>query len=107
MKFFGEMHKSKIFFDRRFLPSTIAVSRLRRLIPISPPQTKNTRPISPPKQKILEPPLVSRLLDYATFALGDTEVRPADTIATLESTLTAVGPITMTTGSCESTPSRL
>ena len=29
------------------------------------------------------------LLDYSTFALGDTEVRPADTIVTLESTLTA------------------
>src|SRR6218665_3325386 len=42
---------------RGFLPSAIAVSRLRRLIPISPPN-KNTRPISPHKHKILEPPLV-------------------------------------------------
>src|SRR6218665_715355 len=42
---------------RGFLPSAIALSRLRHLIPISPPQTKNTRPISPPKLKILEPPL--------------------------------------------------
>src|SRR6218665_581747 len=41
---------------RGFLPSAIAVSRLRRLIPISPPN-KNTQPISPPKHKILEPPL--------------------------------------------------
>src|SRR6218665_3789445 len=31
---------------RGFLPSAIVVSRLRRLIPISPPN-KNTRPISP------------------------------------------------------------
>jgi len=31
-----------------------------------------------------------RLLDYSTFALGDTEVRQADITATLESTLTAV-----------------
>jgi len=31
-----------------------------------------------------------RLLDYSTFALGDTEVQPADTTTTLESTLTAV-----------------
>src|SRR6218665_1215518 len=58
MKFFWEMHKSEIFFGRRFLPSAIAVSRLRRLIPLKPPQTKNPRPISPPKQKILEPPLL-------------------------------------------------
>src|SRR6218665_1533963 len=36
------------------------------------------------------PPQRRRLLDYITFALGDTEVRPADTTATLESTLTAV-----------------
>src|SRR6218665_2011001 len=43
---------------RGFLPSAIAASRLRRLIPISPPPNKNTRPISPPKHKILEPPLV-------------------------------------------------
>src|SRR6218665_1888900 len=31
-----------------------------------------------------------RLLDYITFALGVTDVRPADTTATLGSTLTAV-----------------
>src|SRR6218665_3738434 len=51
----------------------------------------------------------SRLLDYSrpTFALGDTEVRPAETIATLESTLTAVGPIGNYDGSCESTRSSL
>src|SRR6218665_1571692 len=36
------------------LPSAIAFSRLRRLIPLSPPN-KNTRPVSPPKHKILEP----------------------------------------------------
>src|SRR6218665_1360210 len=35
---------------RVFLPSAIAVLRLRRLIPISPPN-KNTRPISPPNTK--------------------------------------------------------
>src|SRR6218665_1081071 len=35
---------------RGFLPSAIAVLRLRRLIPISPPN-KNTRPISPPNTK--------------------------------------------------------
>ena len=31
-----------------------------------------------------------RLLDYSTFPLDDTEIRQADTTATLESTLTAV-----------------
>ena len=36
------------------------------------------------------PPPRRRLLPYIIFALGDTEVRPADTNATLESTLTAV-----------------
>src|SRR6218665_1149471 len=39
--------------------SPITFPRLRRLIPMSPPQTKNPRPISPPKQKILEPPLLT------------------------------------------------
>src|SRR6218665_4124956 len=51
---------------RAFLPSAIAVSRLRRLIPISPPN-KNTRPISPPKHKILEPPLFFLLLFLIFF----------------------------------------
>src|SRR6218665_2645823 len=44
---------------RGFLPSAIAVSRLRRRIPVSPPQHKYP-PALAPKQKILEPPLQIR-----------------------------------------------
>src|SRR6218665_3612266 len=51
MKFFWEMHKSEIFFGRRFLPSAIAVSRPRRLIPLIPPPQKKNTPIYPPKPK--------------------------------------------------------
>src|SRR6218665_1366398 len=41
---------------RGFLPSAIAVSRLRRLIPLSPPKQKIPAPLAP-QTKILEPPL--------------------------------------------------
>src|SRR6218665_1150863 len=59
---------------------------------ISEWMASNRLKLSPSKSEFLWYTTIRRrrLLDYSTFALGITEVRPAETTATLESNLTAV-----------------